>query len=90
MRPASRRQVRQRRRALPPRSRLTVRRAVAALRSGREAISDLERQLAGLLELLHHPHRIDAAVPERLAGTVREAGVALASLADIRRLLPTA
>lgn len=68
---------------------MTVRRAVADLRRGREALSDIQAQLDTLLSDLRSPgKRIDGSAPERLAGARREAGRALAALADLRRLLP--
>jgi hypothetical protein len=80
----------QRKRAIPARSRVTVRRAganlvrsslAAALRSGREALVDIEGQLEDLLAALRDPGRaIDAGAPERLRGAARQAGDALASL----------
>jgi hypothetical protein len=74
---------------VPAQSRLTVSRAVAALRLGREALSDIEGQLGALLTMLHAPGaRLDAAAPERLAGAARDAVAALSSLSEMKRLLP--
>ena len=80
-------------RAVPVRSRMTVRRRrgggplpritqlAAALRSSREAICDLEGQLDALLATLRDPASTpDAAAAERLHGAARQAGSALASL----------
>jgi hypothetical protein len=67
----------------------TVRRAVAALRRGRSAIADIEGQLDSLMALLREPEpHIDSAAPDRLAGAARQAGRALSTLAQLRRLLP--
>ncbi len=74
---------------------MTVRRAganlvrsslAAALRSGREALVDIEGQLDALLAALRDPGRaIDAGAPERLHGAAQQAGDALASLMSSRR-----
>jgi hypothetical protein len=62
---------------------------VVALRRGREALSDIEGQLDGLMLLLREPsRRIDPEAPDRLAGAARRAHHALSALADLRRLLP--
>jgi hypothetical protein len=56
----------------------------AALRSGREALVDIEGQLDDLLAALRDPgRRIDAAAPERLRGAAEQAGDALAWLAAL-------
>jgi hypothetical protein len=66
-----------------------LRRTVAELRRGREAVSDIEGQLGELMALLRDPvPQIDAAAPERLAGAARQADRALSALADLRRLFP--
>lgn len=89
MRPPRRLASAKRRRGVPARSRLTVPRAVLALRQGRRAIADIEGQLDALLVLLREPRpRIAADAPERLAGAARQAGRALSALEDLRRLLP--
>jgi hypothetical protein len=62
---------------------------MADLRSGREAVSDIEGQLGNLMALLREPvPAIDAAAPDRLAGAVRQAGRALSALEQLRRLFP--
>jgi hypothetical protein len=62
---------------------------VAALRRGREALSDIQGQLDALLAALRDPAApLDASAPDRLAGAAKEADAALASLDRIRRLLP--
>ena len=80
-------------RALPARSRVTVRRGgganlvrttqlAAALRQSREALVDIEGQLDALLSALRDPAAaLDAGAPERLHGAARDAGSALAALA---------
>jgi hypothetical protein len=85
-------------RALPVRSRVTVRRAgvggrvvrstamAAALRASREALTDIEGQLEALLAVLRDPGAaLDASVPERLQGATRDAGSALATLTELAR-----
>jgi hypothetical protein len=85
-------------RAVPARSRMTVRRRraevplprttqlAAALRSSREALSDLEGQLDALLAALRDPASTpDAAAAERLHGAARQAGSAMASLGALAR-----
>jgi hypothetical protein len=58
-----------------------VTRTVAALRRGREALTSLQGQLDSILQWLARPDEgLDARAPERLAGTVRQAGDAFASL----------
>jgi hypothetical protein len=87
MRPARRVITRQRRRILPERSRLTIPRAVAALRLSREVLTDIEGQLDNLLIALRQPKpSIDAGAADRLSGTVAQAGSALAALDDLRCL----
>jgi hypothetical protein len=70
------------RRVLPERSRLTVRRTVAALRRSREALVDLDSQLADILIRLRSPGGVllDRAVSERLASAKTEAAVAVSEL----------
>ena len=55
---------------------------VAALRSSREALVDIEGQLDALLAALRNPASgtIDAGAPERLRGATEQADSALASL----------
>jgi hypothetical protein len=98
MRSARRKPSRPRRAPVPAPSRPAVRpsspgrtfgHTLADLRSGREAVSDLEGQLGTLMALLREPvPAIDAAAPDRLAGAVRQAGRALAALEQLRRLFP--
>ena len=67
---------------------MTVPRTVAALRRGREALCAVQSQLDTLLALGRDPSGVpDADAPERLAGATREAGAALARLAELQRLL---
>jgi hypothetical protein len=94
MRPARRKTSRQgRRQTEPGRARVTAPRAVAALRRGREALCDIQSQLDAILGLLQQPDAnagaVDRAAPDRLAAAAREANRALASLGEMRRLLPT-
>jgi hypothetical protein len=64
-------------------------RTLDELRTGREAVSDIEGQLGALMALLRDPApAIDAGAPDRLAGAVRQAGRALSALEQLRRLLP--
>jgi len=81
---------------LPPaRSRVTVRRPgaplvrsglSAALRSSRQALSELTGELDALLALLRDPAVIpDATAAERLRGAARHAGSAFASLGTLAR-----
>src|SRR5256885_8385779 len=64
-----------------PASRPSPRRAVAALRRGREALTDIEGQLDALMLQLREPSpRIDRDAPDRLAGAARRAHHALAAL----------
>jgi hypothetical protein len=83
-------------RAVPARSRVTRRREAtilprsvdlaAALRTSREALVDIEGQLAALLAVLRDPTAApDATAPDRLRGAARDAGTALASLAALAR-----
>ena len=77
-------------RAVPARSRVTVRRGssaprqatlAAALRQSRLALGRLEGELEALLTALRDPSlRADAAAADRLRGAVKAAGVALAGL----------
>jgi hypothetical protein len=63
---------------LPERSRLTVRRTVAALRRSREALVDLESQLGDLLLRLRTPGAtLDGGAGERLAGAKNDAVAAM-------------
>jgi len=83
-------------RALPARSRVTVRRGganlvrstqlAAALRESREALTNIEDQLDALLATLRDPASApDASAPERLHGAARHAGSALAALSALAR-----
>ncbi len=83
----ARRVITRRRRVLPAHSRLAVPRAVAALRRSRDALVDVEGQLGALLLDLNGS-RIDANAPDRLAGATARAGLALAALDELRKLLP--
>ena len=87
-----RRRVRRAGARVPARSRLTVPRAVAALRRGRQALADIEGQLDALLATLRDGGRgVDPGIPDRLASARRDAAAALASLgaiAAIDGLLP--
>ena len=77
-------------RAVPARSRVTVRRGpsaprqatlAAALRQSRDALGRLEGELEALLAALRDPGmRADAAAADRLRGAVNAAGSALAGL----------
>jgi hypothetical protein len=79
--------TRQRRRVLPEQSRLTIPRAVAALRRSREALTDIEGQLNLLLFDLRRPQpRVDEGAPDRLTGAIAQAGSALAALDNLRSL----
>lgn len=81
---------------MPSRSRLTVRAAPRAplarnprlgemLRTGREAIADIERQLDALLVAIRAPAGVpDAEAADRLHRATRRAGAALARLRDVR------
>jgi transposase len=62
---------------------------MTSLRRTREALTDLQGQLDNLLGWLADPSAsLDRAAPDRLAGRAREASEALASLGELRRLLP--
>ena len=77
-------------RAVPARSRVTVRRGsslprqatlAAALRQSRDALGRLEGELEALLAALRDPAaRADAAAADRLRGAARAAGLAFADL----------
>jgi len=77
-------------RAVPARSRVTVRRGppaprlatlAAALRQSRDALGRLEGELDALLAALRDPaSRADAAAADRLRGAIQAAGVAFAGL----------
>ena len=77
-------------RALPARSRVTVRRGssaprlatlAAALRQSRDAINRIEGELDALLAALRDPAgRADAASADRLQAAMQAAGVAVAGL----------
>ena len=84
-------------RAIPARSRMTIRRRrtdeplprtappdlAAALRSSREALCHLQGQLDALLAALRDPTTVpDAGAAERLHGAARQAGSAVASLSS--------
>lgn len=74
-------------RAAPARTNL--RRTVAQLRLGREAVTDIAGQLERLSALLRDPvSPIDATAPDHLAGAARQAQRAFSALAELRRLLP--
>jgi hypothetical protein len=89
MRPARRKPSGRARSSSAPSFRPTPGRAAAALRRGREALSDIEGQLDSLMAQLREPSaRIDPEAPDRLAGATRRAHHALAALDDLRRLLP--
>ncbi len=74
------------RRVLPERSRLTVRRTVAALRRSRQALVGLERQLAELLGRLHATSPLDRGASERLAMAKNDAVSAMAGLERVSHL----
>jgi hypothetical protein len=77
-------------RAVPSRSRLTVRRSeaplvrgeplAAALRSSREALTELEDRLDGLLAALRGPGDSLRAAAVRVSGATSDAGAAIAAL----------
>ena len=84
------------RRAVPARSRMTLRRPeaplvrsgqlAAALRSSREALSDIQEQLDALLAVLRDPAAApDSGAPDRLHGAARQADSALAALGALAR-----
>jgi hypothetical protein len=83
-------------RAVPARSRVTVRRTgtglvrvtqlADALRESRQALVDIEGQLDALLATLRDPQGApDPGAPERLHGAARHAGSALAALGALAR-----
>lgn len=82
-------------RAVPARSRMTVRRSeaplvrgsqlAAALRSSREALTDLEGQLDALLAAVRGPAGSLQSASDRVTGATREAGAALARLGSLSR-----
>lgn len=73
--------------SVPARSRVTVKRTVAALSRSRRALSDIEGQLDALLVALGDPRpKLDVAAPDRLAAAKDEATAALASLAALKAL----
>jgi hypothetical protein len=58
----------------------------AALRSSREALSDIQEQLDALLAVLRDPAAApDAGAPDRLRGAARQADSALAALGALAR-----
>jgi hypothetical protein len=62
-------------------SRTRVRVAVAALRQSREALVELDGHLDEALDWVHDPSRaLDPRLPDRLAGSARRAGAALAAI----------
>jgi hypothetical protein len=81
-------------RAVPARSRMTVRRSqaplvrgsqlAAALRSSREALTDLEDQLDALLAAVRGGGSVRAAA-DRVSGATADAGAALARLGTVTR-----
>jgi hypothetical protein len=76
------------RRVLPERSRLTVKRTVAALRRSREALVDLESQLGDLLVRLRASGAsLDHGATDRLALAKNDAVAAMASLDGMGALL---
>jgi hypothetical protein len=86
MRPSQRKASKPRRRAAAVEARLSVSGAAGALRRGREALSVIQTQLDALLEALDDPSKLDARVPDRLAGATREAGAAIAQLSTLHAL----
>jgi hypothetical protein len=82
-------------RALPARSRMTVRRSAAplvrqgqlaaALRSSREALTDVEAQLEAMLAALRGPGVSLQAAAVRLGGATTDAGAAIAQLGALAR-----
>ncbi len=87
MRSARRVIARKGRRILPERSRLTIPRVVADLRRSRQALTDIEGQLDGLLLKLRQPQpSIDAGSADLLEGSLAQAGQALAALDNLRQL----
>lgn len=71
-----------RRTSVPAQSRVTVNRAVAALRRTRHAIEEIEVQLDDILDHLHGRKRLDVNAPDRLRASANEARAAMASLSD--------
>ena len=72
---------------MPATSRVAARRGAAsidlaaALRTSREALTDIEGQLDALLATLRNPAAaLDKRAPDRLRGATQNAGTALASL----------
>jgi hypothetical protein len=58
----------------------------AALRSGREALTDIEGQLDALLTALRDPGRtLEGGAADRLSGATRDAGSAIAALGALAR-----
>jgi hypothetical protein len=77
--------TRKRRRILPEQSRLTIPRAVAALRHSRKLLTDIEGQLDSLLFGLRQPQPcIDGAAADRLTSATAQASSALAALDNLR------
>jgi hypothetical protein len=82
-------------RSVPSRSRMTVRRSEApfvrgtqlqaALRSSREALTDLEGQLDALLSAVRAPGDSLRVAAERVSGATLEADAALARLGTLAR-----
>lgn len=80
---------------VPARSRLTVRRSEApfvrgeplavALRSSREALTELEDRLDGLLAALRGPGESLRAAAVRVSGATSDAGAAIAHLGALAR-----
>lgn len=81
-RPARSLHVTVRRPAVPAQSRVTVNRAVAALRRTRHAIEEIEVQLDDILGDLKGRRRLDRTAPDRLRASANEARAAMASLND--------
>ena len=87
MRPRSRATKVTPRRVLPERSRLTVRRTVAALRRSREALIDIESQLGDLLvSVRSSAPSVDGRTMDRLAGARTRAVTAMSSLSPAGEL----
>jgi hypothetical protein len=77
--------TRRRRPILPEQSRLTLPRAVAALRHSRKLMSDIEGQLGSLLVSLRQPQPcIEAGAADRLTAVTAQASSALAALDHLR------
>ncbi len=84
MRPRIRATKSRQRRVLPERSRVTVRRTVAALRHTREALVGLEGELDELLARLRSPgRRLDRSAGERLSAAKNHAVAAMASVGEL-------